>query len=440
MRMTRALLGALLLALLAGCTPPPTPLDALRPVSSPSEWAAPTATPGPSPTTLQPELLWHAAVPGIAHRLWWQGETLVVSGLNPATLPWEERYLAAFDPAGQVRWQRDLRPTRLLDAALDDAGNFYMAQGGPREQGNTASLDPSGALRWQTPWADGWPRSLRVSPDGSCTAVGFDGRSGPFPGRLQLLGADGQPVHADMADRLDGFAAFPSHGCERVLLGYEGSDAGLYDTDLYRGIGVRLLDAQGTPLWSVINYHRPLALSSDGSLAIIAGVLGADRAYDPPHGDPEPAPPFGQVLWLNGEGAITGRFRLPLAAAIHTFAMTPDGGAAVLDLTSHRFAGESHPITQQHLTWHDRTGRVRWELAWEGDLADLSLARGGNSLLLAQHLGEQGDWLSLLDADGRLLWRRAYPATIVAASLSPDGQTAAVLAADGLSFFATHVK
>lgn len=438
----RLMAAALLATLTSGCAALPTPVDTMRPVPSPAAWAQSPSTAPLAPTALQPDLLWHVSPPGAADRLWWQGGTLVVAGLTPEPYPWEDRYLTAYDTGGALRWQRDLQPARLLDADLDQAGNAYLLVGGPEPQGSVLSLDPSGQTRWASPWTSMWPRSLHVSRDGQRTVVGFDGEGGAFDGALRVLDARGQLAYPDAARaRVSGFAGWPDGSGQSILMGYEGADYGLYHNQPYRGTGVRLWDAQGNALWSIINYHRPMGLSSDGRLAVVAGVPGSDSGYVPPPQDDQPAPPFGQLLWLNRAGAIVGRYRFPFAAGIRAFQMTPDGSVSVLALLNYRFAGEARAITQQHVVWLRPDGHVVWDRSLTDDLVDLSLAADGKSLLVAQHPAQgAGDWLTLQDSSGTILWRYHHPAAIKAVALSPDGAQAAVLAENGLWFFATHVK
>lgn len=439
--LTRRFVALLLLvSLLGGCAPLPTPLDTMHPVVSPAGWAKGEQPTGLAPTDVQPKPLWHANLPGVPDEIWWNGDTLLAASLAPGTLPWQDRYVSAFDTSGRPRWSRDLAPARLLDAGVDGGGNAYLAVGVSPGNGDILSLSPAGQPRWTTPWQNGWPRSLRVSQDGARTVVGFDGASGAFPGSLELLGPDGRPLPVEISDRLTGFAGFPSGNGRTILMGYEGAETSLYRNQLFRGVGVNLIRDDGKVLWSIINYHYPLALSEAGDLAVVAGMPSADRAYAPPPQDHDPVPPFGQLLWLDGGGHIVGRYRLPFAAGIRAFATTPDGRASVLALTSHRFTAGTLPVTQEQLTWHDAAGHVLWQWAWEGDLIDLSLARNGRSLLVAQRTAGQGDWLTLLDQSGKVFWRYHHPTAVQAVALSPDGRFAAVLAADGLSYFETRVQ
>ena len=433
---------ALVLAavLLGGCAPLPTPLDAMQPVVSPADWARGGQPAAPAATDVQPKLLWRAALAGLPDELWWNGDTMLAASLAPAALPWQDRYLAAFDSSGNLHWSRDLGSLSLLDAGVDGAGNAYLAAGASPSGGSIMSLSPSGQVRWTTPWQAGWPRSLRVAESGERTVVGFDGASGAFPGRLELLGPDGRPKLADISGRLTAFAGFPSADGRTILMGYEGAATGLYRNQLFRGIGVNLIGDGGQVRWSIINYHYPLALSDAGDLAVVAGLPTADRAYAPPPQDRDPVPPFGQLLWLDRGGQIVGRYRLPFAAGVRAFAMTPDGRASVLALTSHRFSAQAAPVTEQQLTWHDTAGRVVWKWTWEGDLVDLSLARSGSSLLVAERTAGPGDWLTLLDSSGKVFWRYHHPTAVQAVALSADGRFAAVLGADGLSYFETHIK
>lgn len=429
----------LIAVLLAGCTAVPRPREAMEPVASPIHWTRTEPAAPPALTALQPAVLWHREVAGVPHRLWWGGDTLLVSGMNPTPYPWEDRFLLAVDGAGNERWARDLRPARAIDAAVDDQGAAYLSVGGPGAQGRIVSLEPSGAERWSIPWTDAWPRTIAAGDGGRCVVVGYDGQSGAFDGLLRVLGPDGAPLFPDIRDRLVGFAGLPSRDCSAVLLGYEGGGTGLYQSDLYRGNGVHLVDQAGNKLWALINYHRPLALSADGSTAVVVGIPSPDRAYQPPPQDSEPVPPFGQLLWLGRGGEIQARYRLPFAATVDFFQMTPDGKESVLTLTTHRYAGASPPEEIRRIVWLER-GRGGAEVVWERNvdsrLIDLHMAEGGSSLLLA----EADNWLTLFDRGGKMVWRYRHTTPIVAARLSPTGEQAAVLAADGLWLLDTHLQ
>lgn len=439
----RRLMAAGLLALvLAGCTAVPRPRDAMQPVTSPADWSR-TEPPAPAgATALQPDLLWHREVTGVPHRLWWGGDTLLVASMTPSPYPWEDRFLQAWTGAGDPRWERDLRPSRLIDAAVDDQGTAYLSVAAPEVRGSILSLDPAGAERWAIPWQNQWPRTLAVGAGGRCLVVGYDGQSGAFPGRLRALGPDGAALFPDVSDRLVGFAGTPSLDCSTTLLGYEGGGMGLYRSDLYRGTGVHLLDQEGNRIWALFNYHRPLAISADGSTAVVAGVPSPDGAYQPPPQDEEPPPPFGQVLWLDRSGEIRARYRLPFAATIDLFQMTGDSREAALALTSHRAAGRIQTAEVRRVIWLTRGpagAEPAWERSVDGLLVALHMAENGSSLLLAEQTrGEEGGWLTLLDRTGKVLWRYQHSAPIVAAQLSPTGEQAAVLGEDGLWLLATH--
>jgi hypothetical protein len=430
-----------LVVLLAGCTALPRPRDAMQPVSSPANWARTEPAAPAEATALQPELRWHRQVSGVPHRLWWGGDTLLVASMSPTPSPWEDQFLLAVDEAGETRWERDLRPARAIDAAVDDQGGVSLSIADGGVKGRLISLDPSGLERWALPWQDAWPRSLAAGGGGRCLVVGYDGQSGAFPGALQALGPDGAPLFAEVRDRLVGFAGMPSADCSTILLGYEGGGTGLYQSDLYRGTGVHLLDREGRTLWSLYNYHRPLALSADGSTAAVVGVPSPDRAYQPPPQDKEPAPPYGQILWLGRQGEILARYRLPFAATVDGFQMTAGADQAVLALTTHRYAGQPTPEGIRRVVWLSRAAggmEVAWERDVAGRLVALHMAGNGGSLLLAEQMRDGAAWLTLFDRSGKVVWRYRHSAPIVAARLSPTGEQAAVLAEDGLWLFATH--
>ncbi|MFZ5816006.1 MAG: hypothetical protein ACOY93_11955, partial [Bacillota bacterium] len=315
-RLRQRLAALLLPSLLAGCTAIPRPRDAMAPVTSPASWTRTEPVPPSLATALQPTLLWRAEVTGKPHRLWWGGETLLAAGMTPTPYASEDHYLKALDLEGRTRWERNLRPARLIDAAVDDQGEASLSAGGPEVKGSILRLDRSGRERWSLPWQNSWPRTLRVGGGGRCLVVGHDGQSGAFPGKLEVLGPDGAPLFPAPQDRLVGFTGLPSADCSAILLGYEGGGTGLYRSDLYRGNGVHLLDRRGQRVWSLINYHRPLAVTGDGGTAVVIGVPSPDRAYQPPAQDREPAPPYGQLLWVDSAGEIRGRYRLPFAATV----------------------------------------------------------------------------------------------------------------------------
>lgn len=430
-----------LVALIAGCTAIPRPREAMEPVSSPLSWAQSEPNPAPAATVLQPELLWQRAVSGQPHYLWWGGESLVVSGMNPVPFPWEDRFVQGFSTAGDLRWERDLAPARLIEAAVDPGGETILAIAQPSASGAILQLTPAGEERWRAPWENAWPRSLAVG-DG-CVAIGYDGQNGAFMGRLQTLDRSGLPLIPEMRDRLSGFAGIPSRDCSAVLVGYEGDRPSLYRSDLYRGSGVRLLDATGQERWALINYHRPLAITADGSLAVVAGIPSPDRAYQPPPQDPEPAPPFGQLLWLNRAGEIAGRYRLPFAATIEFFAIDQTGTESVVALSSHRFTGAPRPQEVRRIVWLTRgaTGQqVAWERSLTNRLVDMRMAANGSSLLMAEQTAANEYWLTLLDRSGKMIWRYQHSAPVAAVALSPNGERAAALAEDGLAFFDTGLQ
>lgn len=438
--MRRFLLVGLMLAM-AGCTAVPRPRDAMEPVASPPAWARTEPAAPAEATALQPDLLWHRPVTGVPHRLWWGGDTLLVAAMNPVAYPWEDRYLMAVTPAGDLRWERDLRPGRLIDATVDDTGAAALSLAEGAVQGRLLSLEPAGGERWAISWQDAWPRALAAGAASRCLVVGYDGQSGAVPGALEVRGPDGAPLFTPLRDRLVGYTGMPSADCSTVLLGYEGGSTGLYASDLYRGTGVYLLDGSGSTLWTLINYHRPLALSADGSTAVVLGLPSPDRAYLPPPQDKEPAPPFGQLLWLGRTGEIQARYRLPFAATVDTFQMTGNGEQAVLALTTHRYAGQHIPEEIRRVVWLTRS-QTGMEVAWERDvagrLAALEMAGNGGSLVLAEQTAGEAAWLTLYDRSGKMVWRYQHSAPIVAARLSPNGEQVALLAEDGLYLFATH--
>lgn len=436
--MSRRYLGGILAAalLLSGCAAIPGPQEAMRPVvTDPGPAAPPGGAPSAEPAA--PTLLWHAATQGKPHRLWWGGELLLAAGLTGDG----DRFLDAVDARGEVRWRLALASAWLVDAAVDDrsVAHLLVAEGSGR--GNLISLGVDGAERLRLPWQEGWPRTIRAGGGGECLAIGFDGQSGAFTGRLRFLAADGTPLIPDRMNPLTGFTGFPSADCRRVLLGYEGGSTGLYPNDLYPGSGLRLIDAAagGEDLWALIDYHRPLALSADGGVAVALGVPSPDRAYQPPRWDTEPAPPYGQVLWLGEGGEILDRYRIPYPAQVDGFRMTPDALESLLLLTSHRFTGGGEPEVFRRAVWLSRrSGRiaVRWEqLIRGGRVVDLQLIADGSAALVATE-----SRVSVLGRDGELLWAYEHGAPIAAARLSPDGRRMAVLAADGLWFFALERK
>ncbi|MFZ5817360.1 MAG: hypothetical protein ACOY93_19015, partial [Bacillota bacterium] len=164
-------------------------------------------------------------------------------------------------------------------------------------------------------------------------------------------------------------------------------------------------------------------------------------AYQPPAQDREPAPPYGQLLWVDSAGEIRGRYRLPFAATVDFFQMTGDGEEAALVLTTHRYTGGPQPEELRRVVWLSR-GQDGIEVAWQRDLPGrliaLHLASGGSGLLVAEQAGEE-HWLTLFDPGGKVIWRYRHAAPVVAALLSPSGGQAAVLAEDGLSFLDTHL-
>lgn len=440
-RMITLLLAAVTLA---GCTAVPRPREAMEPIISPAGWSRTGPSAAPAATTLQPDELWHQSVTGVPHRLWWGGETILTASMAETPYPWEDRYLQAWDLTGSLRWERDLHPGRLIDGGVDDQGSAYLSvAAGWGVRGEVQSLAPDSTERWSYPWQNEWPRTIAPGDGGKCVVVGYDGQSGAFPGKLRMLGPDGAPLIPDVIDRLVGFAGIPSRDCRTILLGYAGGSLGLYQSDLYRGAGVHLLDEEGIRIWALFNYHRPLAITDDGSVVAVAGVPSPDAAYQPPPQDPEPAPPFGQILWLDREGQIIDRYRLPFAAAVDQFQMTGDARESVVALTSHRMVGSIKPTETRRVIWLTRSGaagaKVAWERSVNGLLLSLQMDRDGSALLLAeQPAPDEPGWLTLVDRTGKVLWRYQHSAPVVAAALSPGGDRVALLAGDGLWLFDSH--
>lgn len=415
---------AVALVLLAGCASIPPPSKAVSPVQTvlpERRGGAPASQPATG--SARPSELWTRNLGGPPGRLLMAangGRIVVLSGEGPDKA-------AAFDGNGKPLWSFALSDQVLANSDISLDGQqavFVTWLRGAGGAGRLYAVDSAGVERRLFEWGGPWAPFVRVNGDGSVIALGFDGSVGAMNGAFYLLDNKGDVLGEQSAPRNE-FLGYPSADGSLLLLGYRGNRGGLAAPDpRYAGTGVRMFGRSMYELWHVLDYHRPLALAADGSVAVIAGEPEPDGAYTPPPGVPGVPSAYGQILWYDAlSGIYLGRYALPYKAGIYRFALADDGKHSAVSLLGYQGSAE-RPRSQERVLRFGPLGHVDASIDPPSPVKELILSRDGRYLLLVTTVDSTGagsPGLVLYDELGRQVW--ALPSTIgiVSAALSGDG-------------------
>lgn len=431
-RWTIALL-ALALTLLAGCAPIPTPIQAVQPVQTrlPAGAGQPPAPPAAAQGP-QPHELWSRSLLGTPGHLIMAADAsriVALSGTGPDRA-------TALSGGGQVLWSFAPEDQQLagVDLSLDGRKSVFVGWvKGSGGAGRLYTVNDDGAVQRLFAWNFPWARYVHLSEDGGTIALGFDGTVGSSDGVFMTLNAKGDTLFKQAALRMQ-FLGYPSADGSLVLMGYRGNPGGLIADPNYPGTGVRMFTREGHELWHIIDYHRPLGLAADGTVAVVAGEPEGDGAYKQPPGVEGSPPAFGQLLWYGArDGRLLGRYALPYKAGIYRFVLSADGKHAAVSLISYQFKGEKVRSQEQVLLF-GAAGQLHGRIDPDEPVRDVVMSRDGRYLLLLTTpdlaLAGASD-LTLYDENGQVVWRYHSPAGVISAGLSGDGSRLAYTAADG---------
>ena len=422
----------LALLLIAGCAPIPTPSQAVKPVQSrPPEGAGTAPPPQPAAQGLQPRELWSRALPGKSGQLLLSadaGRLVALSGAGPDRAQ-------AFSSGGQLLWSFAPEDQLLAGADLSLDGRRTVFVSWLKSSGGAGRLYVAGddgtvqrIFAWEWPWA----RFVHLSENGSLISLGFDGTVGSMDGVFLALNDKGDVLMRQSALRMQ-FLGYPSADGSLVLMGYRGNPGGLVADPNYAGTGVRMFTRDGRELWHIIDYHRPLALSMDGAVAVVAGEPEVDGAYKQPPGMEGPPPAFGQILWYGApDGRLLGRYALPYKSGIYRFVLSADGQHAAASLVSYQFKGD-RARSQEQVLLFGAGGVVKARIDPEEPVRDAILSRDGRYLLVltTPDLTQAGaPNLTLYDDQGQVVWQYHSAAAVISAGLSGDGSRLAYTTAD----------
>lgn len=414
-------LALLLTLVLLGCSRLPSPAQTMRPVQSPpgavrtAPPSAPPAVTSPAPTQAipasdWPQPLWSQALGSPPGRvLAVSGGALVFLGSGLRRLGEDGRLLWEFTAGGQV----------VQDAAVSADGNRTAVLTSAGTRGSIALLSGPDVL-WQEPWVGAAARSVALSADGRIVVAGFDGSAAGPPGKLVVYTEDGRWAWGQSLNRAV-LWGLPTADGDRVLMGYQGLPV-LRPDEPYVGMGARLFRTGAVQEWAVVDYHRPLGLSADGTVAVLQGELATESVS-----------PHGYLLWVGADGQELGRYPLPFKANIHRFGLADDGRHAAVALLAFRSEG-GRLVAQERVVFLGPNGQMLWELEPEQIVKDLALSRDGRhvAVLTTPDLGRpEARTLTFYDQQGQPAWRYVHGAGIERIDLSADGSRLVFTAHDG---------
>lgn len=312
----------------------------------------------------------------------------------------------------RVTWERDVGgPGGDRVAALARLGDGSFAAAGARfaggeDEGNAwiALYAYDGALRWQ--------QTIGGTGDQAFTAIAATGAAivalGTDDATLRPLAAaydaDGRALWRT-TDALDGDVALlgaAAAGPSAVLTGAARQDG------RPRGVVLALDPATGDVRWRYDDEAAPpsvfLAAGPEGGGLLVTGWTEA--AGDIPRKRPV-------LLRLDTDGAVLWRRMLGAEGeegAFHALSPRPGGGAV---LSGTAILGTGHPVPRVMAV--DGDGNFVWEYRPEdalGSALAVAALPGGGAVAAGYSLDRSGPvrraWLAGIDAEGELLWRKAF--------------------------------